>query len=349
MVLPGPNSAYPAVAARSGSTTGPSVAARAGLCKVAPWRWGEPNAAAPFGQVTKWPSRHRATVLDALGRVVDLEKGADIVLSGYRIGFRVRDGTSPSRSRSSPNAGPSLEAVCADGGPNGGSLLPDRASVPAVLTRACCVGGVNVAARAAASGPSAAAGKGEGGRSRGERESARSPRAKAASATQRSAAKLGAGPPPRPPAQKQTGCGVGLLDRRDLRVPRCRAWLGKIVRHSGPHSARRQGFVRAPRNYGVPAFDGFLVAEDNNAPPMIWARPIGDERLAADAVGRSSWRAHDSWSSTCAGARRPQLTWPSKSSRLCGHRSFDPAGHRSARRPARGQHVHQVECPSGIR
>jgi ATP-binding protein involved in chromosome partitioning len=192
-------------------------------------------------------------ILEALGRVVDPDKGADIVSLGMVSGVVVRDGNVAFAIEVEPERGPRLEPLrnAAEKVVEG---LPDVLSVTAVLTAQVVPRGRNVPHRAAGgrtqrgaiTGVSAivavASGKGGVGKST-------------------VAANLALG-------LKANGLSVGVLDA-DIYGPSMPRMLGILGRR--PQS--RDGKVLVPlENYGVRVMSmGFLVPEDT---PMIWRGPM---------------------------------------------------------------------------
>jgi ATP-binding protein involved in chromosome partitioning len=192
-------------------------------------------------------------ILDALGRVVDPEKGADIVSLGMVSGVVVRDGNVAFAIEVEPERGPRLEPL-RKMAERAVEALPEVLSVTAVLTAQAVPRGRNAphpaaggrTQRGAVAGVNAivavASGKGGVGKST-------------------VAANLAA-------ALKANGLSVGVLDA-DIYGPSMPRMLGIAGRR--PQS--RDGKVLQPlENYGLRVMSmGFLVPEDT---PMIWRGPM---------------------------------------------------------------------------
>ena len=192
-------------------------------------------------------------VLDALGRVVDPERGADIVSLGMVSGVVVRDGNVAFAIEVEPERGPRLEPLRKTA-ERAVEALPDVLSVTAVLTAQAVSRGRNPphpaaggrTQRGAVAGVNAivavASGKGGVGKST-------------------VAANLAL-------ALKANGLSVGVLDA-DIYGPSMPRMLGI----SGQRPRSRDGKVLSPlENYGVRCMSmGFLVPEDT---AMIWRGPM---------------------------------------------------------------------------
>jgi ATP-binding protein involved in chromosome partitioning len=192
-------------------------------------------------------------ILDALGRVADPEKGADIVSLGMVSGVVVRDGNVAFAIEVEPERGPRLEPL-RKAAEKAVEALPNVLSVTAVLTAQAVAHGRNAphpaaggrTQRGAVAGVNAivavASGKGGVGKST-------------------VAANLALG-------LKANGLSVGVLDA-DIYGPSMPRMLGI----SGRRPQSRDGKVLSPlENYGLRVMSmGFLVPEDT---PMIWRGPM---------------------------------------------------------------------------
>src|SRR6516164_8038496 len=192
-------------------------------------------------------------ILDVLGRVVDPEKGADIVSLGMVSGVIVRDGNVAFAIEVEPERGPRLEPL-RKAAEQAVEALPNVLSVTAVLTAQAVARGRNAVhpaaggrtQRGAVAGVSAivavASGKGGVGKST-------------------VAANLAV-------ALRANGLSVGVLDA-DIYGPSMPRMLGI----SGRRPQSRDGKVLEPlQNYGLRVMSmGFLVPEDT---PMIWRGPM---------------------------------------------------------------------------
>src|SRR5207253_1046764 len=216
------------------------------------WIAGHGRISGPFGQESKVAAVTERQVLDALGRVVDPEKGADIVTLGMVSGVVVRDGNVAFAIEVEPARGPRLEPLRKTA-EKAVEALPDVLSVTAVLTAQAVSRGRNAAhpaagvrtQRGAVAGVNAivavASGKGGVGKST-------------------VAANLAL-------ALKANGLSVGVLDA-DIYGPSMPRMLGIAGRPSSP-----DGKILQPmENFGVKCMSiGFLVPEDT---PMIWRGPM---------------------------------------------------------------------------
>jgi ATP-binding protein involved in chromosome partitioning len=192
-------------------------------------------------------------VLDALGQIVDPEKGADIVSLGMVSGVVVRDGNVAFAIEVEPERGPRLEPL-RKAAEKAVEALPDVLSVTAVLT-----------AQAVARGRNAphpvAGGRTQRGLVAGVQAIVAVASGKGGVGKSTVAANLAV-------ALKVNGLRVGLLDA-DIYGPSMPRMLG--ISGQRPHS--RDGKVLSPlENYGVRCMSiGFLVPEDT---PMIWRGPM---------------------------------------------------------------------------
>jgi len=192
-------------------------------------------------------------ILEALGRVVDPEKAADIVSLGMVSGVVVRDGNVAFAIEVEPERGPRLEPL-RKAAEKAVEALPDVLSVTAVLT-----------AQTAAHGrpaPQPAAGR------RAERGTVPGVRAIVAIASGKGgvgkstvAANLALG-------LRANGLRVGVLDA-DIYGPSMPRMLGL----SGQRPESRDGKILTPlENFGLRCMSmGFLVPEDT---AMIWRGPM---------------------------------------------------------------------------
>ena len=263
-------------------------------------------------------------ILDALGRVADPDKGADIVSLGMVSGLVIRDGNVAFAIEVERERGPRLEPL-RKAAEKAVEALPGVLSVTAVLTaqapprgraarrqppRPRGPAGVRTA-RGAVPGVGAivavASGKGGVGKST-------------------VAANLALG-------LQANGLRVGVLDA-DIYGPSMPRMLGISGR---PRS--RDGKILHP--------DGELRAQMHvdgvsrargHADDL--ARPDGDERLAADAArGRVGRARHHDRRHAARHRRRAVDDGAAGAAGRRGHR-LDAAGHRADRRPQGAQHVH---------
>src|SRR5438132_3960180 len=192
-------------------------------------------------------------VLDALGRVVDSEKGADIVSLGMVSGVVVRDGNVAFAIEVEPERGP-RRGPLRKTAEKAVEALPDVLSVTAVLTAQAVARGRN------APHP-AAGGRTQRGLVPGVNAIVAVASGKGGVGKSTVAANLAL-------ALKANGLRVGVLDA-DIYGPSMPRMLGISGRR--PHS--RDGKVLSPlENYRVRCMSmGFLVPEDT---PMIWRGPM---------------------------------------------------------------------------
>ena len=192
-------------------------------------------------------------ILDALGRVVDPEKGADIVSLGMVSGVVVRDGNVAFAIEVEPERGPRLEPL-RKAAEQAVEALPNVLSVTAVLTAQAVARGRN------APHP-AAGGRTQRGVVAGVQAIVAVASGKGGVGKSTVAANLAV-------ALKANGLSVGVLDA-DIYGPSMPRMLGI----SGRRPQSRDGKVLEPlENYGLRVMSiGFLVPEDT---PMIWRGPM---------------------------------------------------------------------------
>jgi ATP-binding protein involved in chromosome partitioning len=232
---PAPNAAYPAAPTRRSTTIG------------------RDRTAASFRQENEMAAVTERQVLDALGRVVDPERGADIVSLGMVSGVVVRDGNVAFAIEVEPERGPRLEPLRKTA-ERAVEALPDVLSVTAVLTAQAVSRGRN------APHP-AAAGRTQRGAVAGVNAIVAVASGKGGVGKSTVAANLAL-------ALKANGLSVGVLDA-DIYGPSMPRMLGI----SGQQPRSRDGKVLSPlENYGVRCMSmGFLVPEDT---AMIWRGPM---------------------------------------------------------------------------
>jgi ATP-binding protein involved in chromosome partitioning len=192
-------------------------------------------------------------VLDALGSVVDPEKGADIVSLGMVSGVVVRDGNVAFAIEVEPERGPRLEPL-RKAAEKAVDALPDVLSVSAVLT-------AQTVGRGRSAPQAAAAGRTQRGAVAGVGAIVAVASGKGGVGKSTVAANLAL-------ALKANGLSVGVLDA-DIYGPSMPRMLGI----SGRRPQSRDGKVLSPlENYGLSVMSmGFLVPEDT---PMIWRGPM---------------------------------------------------------------------------
>jgi len=192
-------------------------------------------------------------ILEALGRVVDPEKGADIVSLGMVSGVVVRDGNVAFAIEVEAERGPRLEPLRKTA-EKAVEALPDVLSVTAVLT-------AQTAPRGRAGPQPAAGGRTQRGAVPGVQAIVAVASGKGGVGKSTVAANLAL-------ALKANGLSVGVLDA-DIYGPSMPRMLGIAGRR--PQS--RDGKVLTPlQNYGLRVMSmGFLVPEDT---PMIWRGPM---------------------------------------------------------------------------
>jgi ATP-binding protein involved in chromosome partitioning len=212
-----------------------------------------PRGVAPAGQEIDMAAATERQILDALGRVVDPEKGADIVSLGMVSGVVVRDGNVAFAIEVEPERGPRLEPL-RKAAEKAVEALPDVLSVTAVLT-------AQAVARDRNAPHPAAGGRTQRGAVAGVNAIVAVASGKGGVGKSTVAANLALG-------LKANGLSVGVLDA-DIYGPSMPRMLGI----SGRRPQSRDGKVLSPlENYGVRVMSmGFLVPEDT---PMIWRGPM---------------------------------------------------------------------------
>ena len=192
-------------------------------------------------------------ILDALRRVADPEKGADIVSLGMVSGIVIRDGNVAFAIEVEPERGPRLEPL-RKAAEKTVEALPGVLSVTAVLTAQAVAPGRNVP-------HPAAGGRTQRGAVAGVKAIVAVASGKGGVGKSTVAANLALG-------LKANGLSVGVLDA-DIYGPSMPRMLGITGRR--PQS--RDGKVLSPlENYGLRVMSmGFLVPEDT---PMIWRGPM---------------------------------------------------------------------------
>ena len=198
-------------------------------------------------------------ILDALGRIADPDKGADIVSLGMVSGLVIRDGNVAFAIEVESERGPRLEPL-RKAAEKAVEALPGVLSVTAVLTAQAPPRGRTRRAAARRPPPDRPASARHAGPCPGSVRSSRWRPARAASANRRS-------PPIWRWDCKANGLRVGVLDA-DIYGPSMPRMLGISGR---PRS--RDGKTLIPmENYGLKCMSmGFLVPEDT---PMIWRGPM---------------------------------------------------------------------------
>jgi len=192
-------------------------------------------------------------ILEALGRVVDPEKAADIVSLGMVSGVVVRDGNVAFAIEVEPERGPRLEPL-RKAAEKAVAALPDVLSVTAVLT-------AQAAARGRAAPQPAAGRRAERGTVPGVRAIVAIASGKGGVGKSTVAANLALG-------LRANGLRVGVLDA-DIYGPSMPRMLGL----SGQRPESRDGKILTPlENFGLRCMSmGFLVPEDT---AMIWRGPM---------------------------------------------------------------------------
>jgi ATP-binding protein involved in chromosome partitioning len=194
-------------------------------------------------------------VLNALGRIADPEKGADIVSLGMVSGVVIRDGNVAFAIEVEPERGPRLEPL-RQAAEKAVEALPDVLSVTAVLT-------AQAAARDRSAPHPAPVAGGRAGRGDvpGVRAIVAVASGKGGVGKSTVAANLALG-------LRANGLRVGVLDA-DIYGPS----MPRMLRLSGQRPHSRDGKILTPlENYGLRCMSmGFLVPEDT---PMIWRGPM---------------------------------------------------------------------------
>jgi ATP-binding protein involved in chromosome partitioning len=192
-------------------------------------------------------------ILDALGRVADPEKGADIVSLGMVTGVVVRDGNVAFAIEVEPERGPRLEPL-RKAAEKAVEALPEVLSVTAVLT-------AQAAPRGRPAPHPVAGGRAERGTVPGVRAIVAVASGKGGVGKSTVAANLALG-------LRANGLRVGVLDA-DIYGPSMPRMLGL----SGQRPESRDGKILTPlENFGLRCMSmGFLVPEDT---PMIWRGPM---------------------------------------------------------------------------
>jgi ATP-binding protein involved in chromosome partitioning len=192
-------------------------------------------------------------ILDALGRVADPEKGADIVSLGMVSGVVVRDGNVAFAIEVEPERGPRLEPL-RKAAEKAVEALPEVLSVTAVLT-------AQAAPRGRPAPQPVAGGRAERGAVPGVGAIVAVASGKGGVGKSTVAANLALG-------LRANGLRVGVLDA-DIYGPSMPRMLGL----SGQRPESRDGKILTPlENFGLRVMSmGFLVPEDT---PMIWRGPM---------------------------------------------------------------------------
>src|SRR5215472_1352317 len=208
----------------------------------------------PPGGRTEMTAVTEQQIRDALGQVIDPEKGADVVSLGMVSGVVVRDGNVAFAIEVEPERGPRLEPL-RKAAEKAVEALPDVLSVTAVLTAQA------VAAPSRNAPHPAAGGRTQRGAVAGVNAIVAVASGKGGVGKSTVAAYLALG-------LKANGLAVGVLDA-DIYGPSMPRMLGITGRR--PQS--RDGKVLVPlENYGLRVMSmGFLVPEDT---PMIWRGPM---------------------------------------------------------------------------
>ena len=201
-------------------------------------------------------------ILDALSKVLDPERGADIVSLGMVSGMAIRDGNVAFSIEVEPERGPRLEPL-RKAAEKAVEALPDVLSVTAVLTAQASPRGRSAPQPAAArSGRPAphAANRMQRGAVPGVGAIIAVASGKGGVGKSTVAANLAL-------ALKANGLRVGVLDA-DIYGPSMPRMLGISGRPSSPDGKR----LTPMENYGLRCMSmGFLVPEDK---PMIWRGPM---------------------------------------------------------------------------
>jgi ATP-binding protein involved in chromosome partitioning len=207
----------------------------------------------PAGQENDMAAITEKQILDALARVVDPDKGADIVSLSMVSGVVVRDGHVAFAIEVEPERGPRLEPL-RKAAEKAVEALPAVLSVTAVLT-------AQAAAHGRGASPPAASARTQRGAIAGVEAIVAVASGKGGVGKSTVAANLALG-------LKANGLAVGVLDA-DIYGPSMPRMLGIAGRR--PQS--RDGKVLIPlENYGLRVMSmGFLVPEDT---PMIWRGPM---------------------------------------------------------------------------
>jgi ATP-binding protein involved in chromosome partitioning len=194
-------------------------------------------------------------ILDALGRIADPDKGADIVSLGMVSGVVVRDGNVAFAIETEPARGPRLEPL-RKAAEKAVEALPGVLSVTAVLTAQAQPRG-----RSAPQQPApVAGGRAERGLVPGVRAIVAVASGKGGVGKSTVAANLALG-------LRANGLRVGVLDA-DIYGPSMPRMLGI----SGKPASRDGKILTPLENYGLRCMSmGFLVPEDT---PMIWRGPM---------------------------------------------------------------------------
>src|SRR5271169_180344 len=192
-------------------------------------------------------------ILDALGQVVDPDKGTDIVSLGMVSGVVARDGNVAFAIEVEPERGPRLEPL-RKAAEKAVEALPDVLSVTAVLTAQTAPRGRPAPQRATGS-------RAERGTVLGVRAIVAVASGKGGVGKSTVAANLALG-------LRANGLRVGVLDA-DIYGPSMPRMLGL----SGQRPESRDGKILTPlENFGLRCMSmGFLVPEDT---PMIWRGPM---------------------------------------------------------------------------
>ncbi len=202
-------------------------------------------------------------ILDALSRVGDPDRGADIVALGMVSGIGIRDGNVAFAIEVEPERGPLLEPL-RKAAEKAVAALPDVLSVTAVLTAQSAPRGRAAAQPAAAHAHGRAAPQPAG---RPQRGAVPGVGAIVAVASGKGGVGKSTVAANLALALKANGLRVGVLDA-DIYGPSMPRMLGISGRPSSPDGKR----LIPLENYGVRCMSmGFLVPEDK---PMIWRGPM---------------------------------------------------------------------------